>query len=212
LTATDAAPRLEAVTQARGARARGGFSPARCARSIYETLDAHEGDVRAAEAELLAILERLAREPGLLEIGLPRRSAHGTEGSWLYWDGEINILSARFPAGVEVPVHDHGTWEIVGAYEGELEYKAFKRLDDGSREGYAELAVTEDRVLGAGEFSMVPPPPYDIHGFRPRNGDMSLIGVIHGTYGEERCYFDPDRKSYVRQSQWAWGSSQGRDR
>jgi predicted metal-dependent enzyme (double-stranded beta helix superfamily) len=212
LTATDAAPRLEAVTQGRGAHARGGFSPARCARSIYETLDAHEGDVRAAEAELLAILERLAREPGLLEIGLPRRSAHGTEGSWLYWDGEINILSARFPAGVEVPVHDHGTWEIVGAYEGELEYKAFKRLDDGSREGYAELAVTEDRVLGAGEFSMVPPPPYDIHGFRPRNGDMSLIGVIHGTYGEERCYFDPDRKSYVRQSQWAWGSSQGRDR
>ena len=185
-------------------------APARCAQSIYETLEAHGGDVAAAQGEMLAALERLAREPGLLETGLPRKSAHGTEGSWLYWDGEINILSARFPAGVEIPVHDHGTWEIVGAYEGEIEYKAYERLDDGSREGYAELAVTEDRVLHPGEFSMVPPPPYDIHGFRPHNGDMALIGVIHGMYGDERRYFDPDHKSYVRQSQYAWRESQGR--
>jgi predicted metal-dependent enzyme (double-stranded beta helix superfamily) len=190
--------------------ANGRFSPADCARRIYETLGAHGGDVAAAQGEMLALLERLAREPGLLEIGLPRQSAHGAEGSWLYWDGEINILSARFPAGVEIPVHDHGTWEIVGAYEGEIEYKAFKRLDDGSREGYAKLEVTEDRVLRPGEFSMVPPPPYDIHGFRPRNGDMSLIGVIHGMYGDQRRYFDPDNNSYVRQSQFAWRESQGR--
>ena len=185
-------------------------APARCAQSIYEALEAHGGDVAAAQGEMLAALERLAREPHLLENALPRKSAHGAEGSWHYWDGQINILSAEFPEGVEIPVHDHGTWEIVGSYEGEIDYKAYRRLDDGSREGYAELEVTEDRVLHPGEFAIVPPPPYDIHGFRPRNGPMSLIGVIHGMYGAERRYFDPESKSYVRQSQYAWRESQGR--
>jgi predicted metal-dependent enzyme (double-stranded beta helix superfamily) len=188
----------------------GRYSPGRCARDIYTALEAHQGNMPAAQREVVPILRRLAGEKDLLEIGLPRESSHGTEGSWLYWDGEIGIFSVRFPHGVIVPVHNHGTWEIVGVYAGELDYRSYRRLDDGSREGYAELEVVEDRVLRPGDFGVVPLPPHDIHGFHPRNGDMSMIGVVSGDFAEERLYFDPDQSSYIRRHQKAWRRSLGR--
>jgi predicted metal-dependent enzyme (double-stranded beta helix superfamily) len=188
----------------------GRYSPGRCARDIYTALEAHQGNMPAAQREVVPILRRLAGEKDLLEIGLPRESSHGTEGSWLYWDSDIGIFSARFPHGVVVPVHNHGTWEIVGVYEGELDYRSYRRLDDGSREGYAELEVVEDRVLRPGDFAVVPLPPHDIHGFHPRNGDMSIIGVVSGDFAEERLYFDPDQRSYIRRHQKAWRRSLGR--
>lgn len=187
-----------------------GYSPGRCARDVYDALEGYAGDLPTGQHEVIPLLRRLAQEDDLLQIGLPRESNHGVDGSWLYWDGEIGIFTAKFPDGLAVPVHDHGTWEIVGVYAGELEYRAYKRLDDGSREGYAELELTDERVLRAGEFSVVPPPPDDAHGFRPRKGEMTMIGVIHGQYGEERNYFDVEGRSCVRQSQFAWKRSLGR--
>jgi predicted metal-dependent enzyme (double-stranded beta helix superfamily) len=183
------------------------YSPGCCARDFYGVLEAHGGDLPAAQREIVPLLQRLAREKDLLDIGLPRDSNHAVDGSWLYWDGEIGIFTAKFPHGVVVPVHNHGTWEIVGVYSGELDYRAYSRLDDGSREGYAELEIVEDRVLGPGDFSVVPVPPNDIHGFRTDRGDMWMIGVVHGDFDEERLYFDPDRKSYVRRHQKSWRKS-----
>lgn len=185
----------------------GCYSPGRCARDIYSVLEAHQGDVSAAQRELVPVLQRLALEESLLDIGLARESNHGADGSWLYWDTEIGIFTAKFEHGVVVPVHNHGTWEIVGVYTGELDYRAYRRVDDQSREGYAELEIVEDRVLGAGDFSVVALPPDDIHGFRAHNGDMWMIGVVHGDFDRERLYFDPDGSSYVRRYQKAWRRS-----
>ena len=185
----------------------GRYSPGRCARDIYAIVEAYEGDMPAAQREVVPVLQRLAREKSLLEIGLPRESNHGVDGSWLYWDGEIGIFTAKLEHGVVVPVHNHGTWEIVGVYAGELNYQSYTRLDYGSREGYAELEIVEDRVLGPGDFSVVPLPPHDIHGFRAHAGDMWMIGVVSGDFAEERLYFDLDRKSYVRRHQKAWRRS-----
>ncbi len=183
------------------------YTPGRCARDIYAAIEAHEDDVAAAGDELIALLARLSQEGDLLEIGLPRESNHGNAGSWLYWDGEIGIFTAGFPAGVRVPVHDHGTWEIVGTYTGELDYQAYRRVDDGSVDGYAELEIVEDRVLRPGDFSIVPPPPDDIHGFEPRGGDMWMMGVLHGAFAPERRYFDVEGRSYQLRHQQAWRRS-----
>jgi predicted metal-dependent enzyme (double-stranded beta helix superfamily) len=182
------------------------YSPGRCARDIYAAVEAR-GDLPAAEEEAKAALQRLAQEDGLLEIGLPRESNHGVGGSWLYWDGEIGILTAEFDDGVAVPVHDHGTWEIVGVYTGQLDYQAYKRVDDGSREGYAELEVVEDKILRPGDFSVVPLPPHDIHGFRAHGGDMWMLAVLSGDFAEERRYFDVENHSYVYRHQKAWRRS-----
>jgi len=183
------------------------YSPGRCARDIYAAVETGGGDLPAAQQDVIPLLQRLARETDLLEIGLPRESNHGAGGSWLYWDGEIAIFTAGFEDGVTVPVHNHGTWEIVGVYMGELDYQSYRRVDDGSTEGYAELEIVEDRVLAQGDFSVVPLPPHDIHGFRAHEGDMWMIGVLSGDFDEERLYFDPGRKSYVRRHQKAWRRS-----
>jgi predicted metal-dependent enzyme (double-stranded beta helix superfamily) len=183
------------------------YSPGRCARDIYAAIEAHEDDIAAARDELIGPLARLAQEEDLLEVGLPRESNHGNAGSWLYWDGEIGIFTAGFPAGVRIPVHDHGTWEIVGTYTGELDYQAYRRVDDGSVDGYAELEVVEDRILHPGDFSVVPPPPDDIHGFEPRGGDMWMMGVLHGAFAPERRYFDVAGRSYEVRHQQAWRRS-----
>jgi predicted metal-dependent enzyme (double-stranded beta helix superfamily) len=185
----------------------GRYSPGRCARDIYAVVEAYLGDMPAAQREVVPALQRLAREKDLLDMGLPRESNHAVDGSWLYWDSEIGIFTVKFPHDVVVPVHNHGTWEIVGVYEGELDYQSYRRLDDGSREGYAELEVVENRVLGPGDFSVVPLPPHDIHGFRAHKGDMWMVGVVHGDFDEERLYFDPDGRSYVRRHQKAWRRS-----
>jgi predicted metal-dependent enzyme (double-stranded beta helix superfamily) len=182
-------------------------NPGECARELYAVLESHSGDMAEARSEVIPLLEELAQRPDLLEIGLPRESNHGTGGSWLYWDGEIGLFTAYFPAGQRIPVHDHGTWEIVGTYTGELDYQAYRRVDDGSVEGYAELEVVEDRVLGPGDFSIVPPPPDDIHGFEPRGGDMWMMGVLHGDFAPERRYFDVEGHSYVVRHQQAWRRS-----
>ena len=183
------------------------YTPGRCAGDLYAAIEAHGDDVAAAKQDLIGQLARLAQEDDLLEIGLPRESNHGIAGSWLYWDGEIGIFTAGFPAGVRIPVHDHGTWEIVGTYSGELDYQAYRRVDDGSVDGYAELEVVEDRVLGPGDFSVVPPPPDDIHGFEPRGGDMWMMGVLHGAFSPERRYFDVEARSYQIRHQQAWRRS-----
>lgn len=185
----------------------GRYSPGRCARDVYAALEAHAGDMPAAQREVIPLLQRLAGDEQLLELGLPRESNHGSDGSWLYWDGEIGLFTANFPHGRLVPVHNHGTWEILGVYQGELEYRSYRRLDDGSREGYAELELAEECVLRPGDFRVVPLPPHDIHGFQARNGDMWMMGVLHGAFAEERLYFDPEHKSYIRRHQQAWRRS-----
>jgi predicted metal-dependent enzyme (double-stranded beta helix superfamily) len=186
------------------------YTPGQCARDIYAVLGANVGSLPVAQREVVPILNRLAQEKNLLEIGLPRDGNHVSQSNWLYYDGEIGIITAKCPHDVGVPVHNHGTWEVVGVYKGELEYRLFNRVDDGSRDGYAELRIVEDGVLRAGEFSVCPLPPHDIHGFRARNDDTWMIAVVHGEFAEERLYFDPEKKSYIRRNQKAWRRSLGR--
>ena len=186
------------------------YDPGQCARDMYAVLDAYQGNMPAAQREVVPILNRLAQEKNLLDIGLPRDGNHVSKSAWLYYDGEIALITAKCPSDVGVPIHNHGTWEVVGVYKGELEYKLFNRLDNGSREGYADLQLVEDGVMRAGEFSVCPLPPHDIHGFRARNDDTWMIAVVHGEFAEERLYFDPEKKSYIRRHQKAWRQSLGR--
>jgi hypothetical protein len=37
-----------------------------------------------------------------------------------------------------------------------------------------------------------------------------MIAVVHGEFAEERLYFDPEKKSYIRRHQKAWRRSLGR--
>lgn len=172
-----------------------------CVAEIYNALDANGWSPQRAYSEVVAPLERLAGHDDLLETTLPVPSTgHSAEAQRIYWDGTINLLLARFAANEVVPIHNHGTWQVVGTYRGRVSYQAFRRRDDGGRAGYAELEITQDQVLGPGEFALVPEPPDDLHGFTPVGGDMWMLVMVYGSYAPMRLYFDLETKTVTTQA------------
>lgn len=79
---------------------------------------------------------------------------------------DLSLMSLVVPAGAGTPVHDHLAWGLVGLYEGDQEEVVYRRLDAPSGSETADLAETEQRRLGAGEFYELLPPEGDIHSVR----------------------------------------------
>jgi hypothetical protein len=48
------------------------YTPGQCARDIFSVLGSNVGNLPAAQREVVPILNRLAQEKNLLDIGLPR--------------------------------------------------------------------------------------------------------------------------------------------
>src|SRR6185295_9163904 len=67
-------------------------------------------------------------------------------------DGSLCLFSLVVPAGAATPVHDHLAWGIVGIYRGRQDETIYERHDDGSDPTRADLELTTQRTLGAGEF------------------------------------------------------------
>src|SRR6266576_4773615 len=88
------------------------------ARDIIGAIDEGGGDFDAfAEAAAAACRPLLERED-LLHIGLPRQANHADDSFWLYWDGDLSIAISHIPAGVPIPIHDHGVWQLLAIWNG----------------------------------------------------------------------------------------------
>src|SRR5688572_17377439 len=71
-------------------------------------------------------------------------------------DRRCSILVAVFEAGVPAPVHNHGSWAVVGVYRGRERETWFRRLDDGSSRGRANLEVERTWINSPGTVTVVP--------------------------------------------------------
>jgi len=93
-------------------------------------------------------LEQLLRNPHLLRDHLGDSPAFKTH--CLHHDPETDVyvlVHAREKAGGASP-HDHGPcWVVYGQYTNHTDMKIWERLDDGSREGYADLRVGREVTL-----------------------------------------------------------------
>ena len=137
----------------------------------------------------------LARD--LRNAGVKRQGNHIDYSRYLYYDGEMSIHFDQLPLGKVIPPHDHGVWEAMGIYSGRLKHVVYGRSDDGSKEGYAELKVVDDRVLERNDIAIVAPPA-EIHSFEALTDDTFAVTIVGGRYKDERAYFKPDENSYVR--------------
>ena len=127
-------------------------------------------------------------------IGVMREGNHIDESRYLYYDGEMSITFDHLPEGRDIPPHDHGIWEMLAIYSGQLHHTVYDREDDGSREGYAKLKAIDDRVLQPGEMSMVAPPA-EIHSFTALTDDTWSVTIVGGKYKLDRHYYDPANSS-----------------
>ncbi|HTS92825.1 MAG TPA: hypothetical protein VMG55_12535 [Stellaceae bacterium] len=167
-----------------------------CAHSIM-ALVKKVGTDRDRLLEGLATTMRPAlAQPDLLSLGVKREGNHIDNSKYLYYDGLLVITLDQFPKGKRIPPHDHGVWEALAIYRGSVQHTVYERKDDGSKEGFADLAMIEDRVLKAGDISMVAMPA-EIHGFTALSDDTYSLTVVGGHYKAERHYFKPEEKTCV---------------
>jgi len=96
------------------------------------------------------------------------------------------IVAMVWPPNEGTPIHDHGTWGVVGIVEGGLSVTNYIRNDDGSQPGHASLTVLDTISARAKDATHVLPPDEDIH--KVWNSTTKQSISIH-TYGKtiNRC-------------------------
>lgn len=124
-----------------------------------------QGVTRDALAEVLETLERLAAQSELWnETDFPPPQADERQARYLIDQTPEQTFALYLNVmrpGKRIPPHDHTTWACIAGVEGEEMNTLYRRLDDGSVEGKAELEVDREVRIGVG--SGVALMPDDIH-------------------------------------------------
>ena len=106
----------------------------------------------------------------------------------------FNVMVAIWPPGGSSGVHDHaGNWVVEGVYRNRLHTVRYKRLDDGTHDGHAELRETVSLDMESGDVAHVLSPDEEIHDFVNQT-DQPVVSVhIYGgdISRETLHYFDP---------------------
>ncbi len=125
------------------------------------------------------VLERLLFDKGFSEGQKP--------GIWpneitLYRSPERTflVLCYIWDPGLSDAVHDHGSWGIIGSFLRPIGEKKYIRLDDGKKEGYAELEEVSSIVLKPGETTYVLPLNKGIHRMENFGSDTAITINVYG--------------------------------
>lgn len=109
-------------------------------------------------------------------------------------DHSLAVLAVAWLPGRSAPVHDHGTWAVVGGVEGVERNRHWRRKDDGSRPGYAEVYEIGDDLIGPGQ--VLPMLPSAIHSVANDTDATTLSLHVYGMHPNftSRSQFDVDAK------------------
>jgi len=121
----------------------------------------------SSQANLIAaakpLLAELVQNPNCIE---PRFKQHWGKiyGRYMLHRAPLfNVTSVVWGPGDGAKAHNHETWGLVGVLENELQESRFRRRDDGTKEGWADLEVTAVNSNKAGMVSTLLAPDDDIH-------------------------------------------------
>ena len=115
-----------------------------------------------------SLLERLISNENVIptEYRLPaangRRPNHGT---YLLYQGEsgLSVTAVVWGPGEHLGPHDHLTWGMIGILNNTLTETRYQRVDDRSREGYAQLEWDRTAKFKPGELTLLVPDTDEIH-------------------------------------------------
>jgi predicted metal-dependent enzyme (double-stranded beta helix superfamily) len=109
------------------------------------------------------LLAELVKNPQCIDEQFKRHGGKAYGRYMLHRAPRFNVTSVVWGPGDGAKAHNHDTWGLVGVVENELQETRFKRRDDGSKEGYAELEATGVTHNKAGMVSTLIAPGNDIH-------------------------------------------------
>ncbi len=136
------------------------------------------GDKAAAMAEARRLLERFVRDDSVLAHSESWPSTEGHKNLLLYEDPDYGFVINAVVRTLDRRrgIHDHAhAWTAYGLVDGVEELTRYRRLDDGSREGYAEIELESATLGRRGTVDLVP--PFAIHA---ENGgkDRSVAVIV----------------------------------
>ena len=107
---------------------------------------------------------------------------------------DVHVLVHARPKASKSSVHDHGPcWVVYGNYKNPTRMRRWRRLDDGSKPGYAEVEVSRDFMNEAGHASVFA--VGDIHSIE-YGDDTFFLRVTGGDVETKKTLrFDPEKKS-----------------
>ena len=107
-------------------------------------------------------------------------------------DHTLAIFAGAWLPGRGAPPHNHGTWAVIAGVVGLERNTLWTRIDDGSRQGYAELRRLEDHVLGPGDVMTLQPDT--IHSVINEGDSVTVSLHVYGKHVNhtKRSQFDPE--------------------
>lgn len=164
--------------------------------SLMKAITAHGGGAD----EIMAGLGEPARKLASSRSWIDRRCSEGLEpGRNLVYeepDHSLAILLVKWRAGSRAPAHDHGTWALIAGIEGEEINMLWRRKDDGSRAGFAEIEQASEVAVGPGRVLCIG--ERDIHTVSTPAPALAVHIYGMNTRYIERNIFDPIGKTLRR--------------
>ncbi|MDY6856892.1 MAG: cysteine dioxygenase family protein [Thermodesulfobacteriota bacterium] len=131
------------------------------------------------------------------------RSASMFDNELLLYADPLRKLSLRlflWAPGEYTVIHDHNSWGVIGPVSGVLEVLNYKRTDDGSKKGYAELLCSKKLTCMPGETTFTLKLDGGIHNIgNPTNEAMVSLGMYGNPIRRGYIYgFNPEKKSVYK--------------
>ncbi len=113
-------------------------------------------------------MEKLTRNPDVIpsQFRVPatngRRPNHGT---YLLYQGDsgLSVTAVVWGPGEHLGPHDHLTWGMIGILDNTLTETRYRRVDDRTRDGYAQLELDRAAKFKPGEITLLVPEVDEIH-------------------------------------------------
>ena len=115
-------------------------------------------------------------------------------------DRSFLVLCYIWDPGLSDAIHDHGSWGIIGSFVRSIGERRYMRVDNGKKEGYAELEEVSSIILNPGETTYVLPLNKGIHRMENFGSDMAITINVYGPNVRKGYvqFFYPERNSVNR--------------
>ena len=169
------------------------------------SITAAAADERTVLRQVAPLAERLAVSSSLrTEPAIHSNVEKGFSFNLLHEELDHSLAVAMLswlPSGATLP-HNHGTWGIVVGLEGAEKNIFWRRLDDGSRAGYAELQRVGEMDCVLGQAVILPSPT--IHSVENTTDKPSVS--LH-VYGKNVYYTGRSQFDVVNKRELPWGKN-----
>lgn len=116
--------------------------------------------------------------------------------STIYYDPSLMLQIVGAPGGFRLPAHCHSAWNVLFICEGRMDFTWYRRLDDRSIPGRADLQVADARILGSGDAGIVARPPHDIHELEVLTDCLWMLVVTPEPEVSVREIYSPGEGTY----------------